>query len=145
MKKLLSVLLLVSMAFCFATESKAQITKLVTTATTANSGGISSTLTHADTAYYTLDMTTDLQGVSVYDFKNSGTVGGKWYLVGWTKSSLYPDKLDSLTRTDGNDHKTFTMPIPTQRPYSSYQLIGYQTGAAASSRFEIWTTRRSWQ
>lgn len=144
MKKLFSVLIIAVALLSFSVETNAQITKLLPT-TTANSGTISSTLTGADTAYVTLEMLPEMQSVTVYDTKVSGTVGGTWYLVGSVQGTGFRDKLDSLTRVDGNGHKTFILPIPTQRGYAKYELIGYQSGTNPISTIKVYSVRRSSQ
>ncbi|MBV9989366.1 MAG: hypothetical protein JO301_16930 [Chitinophagaceae bacterium] len=143
MKKIFSLLILCGLALSYSPPATSQITEKISVATTVHAGGISATLYHVDTANYVVEEKSDLVSLTVYDFKTSGTVGGKWYLLGYVKGSAYADKLDSLTRADGDDHKTFTLPIKSLRGYSSYKLQGIQTGSTALSTFEIWRVRRN--
>ncbi|MCK9402929.1 MAG: hypothetical protein M0Q26_05990 [Chitinophagaceae bacterium] len=139
MKNLFALTLCFLLLSALNNTTKAQIATLLPTATTASAGGVSSTLTNADTAYANLSVDGTTQSITVYDTKVSGTVSGTWYFQGTVKTNKF-ENLDSLTRVDGNGQKTFV--FPARKGYKSYRLIGYQSGSAVST-FEIYTLRRS--
>lgn len=138
MKKLFAILLLGCLSL-MCIESSAQIVTQRNGVSTA--GAAKTTLTNTDTGYVDFVVDASSQSIEAVDLKTSGTVSGKVYLIA-TISGLKWYKLDSLTRSDGDNYKVFE--IPQKINYAKYRLQWVQPTGAVST-FKAYLHRRTGQ
>lgn len=130
-------MLIVASILFTVSQATAQIVSIKTGVSTASVA--KTTLTNADTAFVNFEADASVKSITAWDVKTSGTVAGKVYLQGTVEGTTW-DKLDSLTRSDGDNHKTFAIPNPSI--YAKYRLSWYQSGTSVST-FKGYLLKRS--
>lgn len=127
------------MAAVFAVASVITVAKAQTgdavTVVKATSIGVKDSLKDVDTLIVSVNAnqvySKVMYSITGYFAKASGTVAGKSYLEGSVNGNDW-DKLDSITFTNGDNHKTFVIPQPhpgsTQRIHHQYRIRSITVG-----------------